>query len=97
MKRDPVLIVMSLLAGYQILVAGGAFAETFGAETAALLILIGAAVQATVQFYVKGQVTPYVNVVEFIPNNDKTRREVHAGPANDMASEGVTVRVKESA
>lgn len=88
MRREPVVIVMSVLAGYQVLVAGAAFGEYVGMELAALLILIGAAVQAAVQFYVRGEVTPVINVTEYV--NDKGT--VIAGPANELVATGATVR-----
>lgn len=57
-KPRPVLIAMSVLAGYQVLVAGSYFADVVGPDIAGLLVLAGAAVQTGVQFYVQGQVTP---------------------------------------
>jgi hypothetical protein len=57
-KREPVVLVMSILAGLQVLTGGAALADVFGAQVAGLLILAVAAAQVGLQFYVRGQVTP---------------------------------------
>lgn len=56
MNKEPVVIVMSVLAGLQILTAGSALGDVIGAQAAALIVLAVAAVQAGVQFYVRGKV-----------------------------------------
>ena len=58
MKREPVLIVMSVLAGLQVFVGGAAFTELVSAQVAGLLALAVAALQVGFQFYVRGKVTP---------------------------------------
>ncbi|MFD0558708.1 hypothetical protein FB566_4661 [Stackebrandtia endophytica] len=58
MKREPVLIIMSVLAGLQVFVGGAAFTELVSLRVAGLLALSVAAIQVGVQFYVRGQVTP---------------------------------------
>jgi hypothetical protein len=58
MKRNPVLLVMSIFAGLQALSGGAFLLDVFGAKTAGLVVLALAAVQAGVQYWVRGQVTP---------------------------------------
>jgi|GEM_PF-4706741 len=58
MKREPVLIIMSVLAGLQVFVGGAAFTELVSLRVAGLLALSVAAIQVGVQFYVRGKVTP---------------------------------------
>lgn len=89
MKREPVLIAMSILAGLQVLTAGAALADVIGASLAALLVLVVAAAQTGVQFYVRGAVTANPNVAAKI---DEARREVVGGPAADEL-EGEAVEV----
>jgi hypothetical protein len=62
-KSNPVLAVMSTLAALQIMVAGSVLADFIGPKLAGLLVLMVAAVQGGVQFYVRGQVTPWDSVV----------------------------------
>ena len=57
-SREPVLVVMSVLAGMQALIGAAGFAEAVPRQAALWMILATAAVQAGVQFYVRGQVTP---------------------------------------
>lgn len=75
--RNPVLVVMSTLAALQVLVAGSALADVIGVKLAGLLGLMVAAVQMGVQFYVRGQVTPWDAVVAQV-NDTGT---IVAGPA----------------
>ena len=58
MNREPVLVVMSVLAGMQALIGAAGFAEAVPRQAALWMILATAAVQAGVQFYVRGQVRP---------------------------------------
>jgi hypothetical protein len=62
-KPGPVLVVMSTLAALQVMVAGSALTDVIGIKLAALLGLMVAAVQMGMQFYVRGQVTPWETVV----------------------------------
>lgn len=57
-RPEPVLIPMSILAGLQILFAGGAITTVLPAQWAAFGALVVAACQVGVAFYVRGQVTP---------------------------------------
>ena len=58
MKSEPVLIVMSALAGAQLLTGAAAFAEVVPAPWAGLIIAGIAAVQGGMGFYVRGKVQP---------------------------------------
>jgi len=57
-KREPVVVVMSVLAALQVLVGGAALADLIGNEWAGVFVLVVAALQIGLQFYVRGQVTP---------------------------------------
>ena len=56
--RNPVIWVMSVLAGAQLLTASTAFLDVVPARWAALASVCIVAAQVTVQFWVRGQVTP---------------------------------------
>lgn len=93
MKREPVLIVMSIIAGLSFLF--GAFVTS----QESLLVTIGGygmmvvgAITAGVQFYVRGEVTPNVSVVEHVPGFPVKGARIMAGPANDMLATGETAR-----
>ncbi|GAA4899665.1 hypothetical protein GCM10023223_13470 [Stackebrandtia albiflava] len=58
MKREPVLIIMSVLAALQVFVGGAAFSELVSVRVAGLLALSVAALQVGMQFYVRGRVAP---------------------------------------
>lgn len=89
-KSRPVVLIMSVLAGLQILAAGAALTDVIGAEAAALLVLVVAAAQAAVQFYVQSLVTPSQDVVAY---RDKSGSVVPGELANDSdrAQEAVQV------
>lgn len=57
-KREPVVVVMSVLAGLQVLAGGAALADLIGAQWAGIFVLAVAALQVGMSFYVRGQVTP---------------------------------------
>lgn len=90
---EPVLITMSILAALQILFGGvGGVTylsdnELIAAICAVGMVAVGAA-QVGVQFYVRGQVVPMDNVVEYTDRGGN----VIAGPANNLVSEGAPVR-----
>lgn len=93
MKREPVVIVMSIIAALSVLF--GAFVTS----EEAMLVTIGGygmmvvgAVTAGIQFYVRGEVTPNVSVVERVPGTPQKGALIVAGPANDLALEGETIR-----
>jgi len=79
-NAEPVLLVMSALAFLQILTAGSALGDVIGKDTAAFLVLLVAALQAGVQFYVRGQVTAVANVVAQVDSAGV----VVAGPASAL-------------
>lgn len=58
MTPRPVLTTMSILAGLQILAGGAALGDLVGAKPAAAAVLVIAAIQGGVQFWVQAQVTP---------------------------------------
>lgn len=62
-RTSPVLLWMSILAALQVLSAGSALADVIPYKVAALFALTVAAAQAGVQFYVRGQVTPWQDVI----------------------------------
>lgn len=64
-KSRPVVIAMSVLAGLQVLGAGAALTEVIGGKAAALFVLVVAAAQVGVQFYVQSQVVPVVDVAAY--------------------------------
>lgn len=93
----PVLVVMSVLAGAQILTGGAALGDVIGVKVAGLAILVVGAVQAGMQFYVQGQVTPTAQVaaqrnVDGRVVTGPAASEVLAGDAN--VGEPATVNLK---
>lgn len=66
-KREPVLIIMSVLAGLQVFVGGAAFSELVSLRVAGLMALAVAALQVGFQFYVRGKVTPLHQVSSEAP------------------------------
>jgi hypothetical protein len=58
MTREPVVVIMSVLAALQVAAGGAALANVVGANVAGLVVLAVAAVQAGVQFWVRAQVVP---------------------------------------
>ena len=77
MKSRPVIIAMSILAGAQVLTGGAALADVIGKEAAGLLILVVAAAQVGVQFFVQNSVVPVKDTLAF----RDVKGEVVAGPA----------------
>lgn len=77
-KPSPVLLWMSILAALQVLTGGAALAEVIGTQVAGLAVLTVAAMQTGVQFYVRGQVTPWETVVSKTTGDGR----VVAGPAH---------------
>lgn len=77
-KASPVLAVMSTLAALQVLVGGAALGDVVGVKVAGLLVLAVAALQTGLQFYVRGTVTPWSDVVAQQLDDGR----VVAGPAH---------------
>lgn len=74
--REPLLIWSSILVVLQILAGGAALGDVIGLQAAGLFILVVAALQGGTQFYIRGQVTPNVDVAAAVVGG-----EVVAGPA----------------
>ena len=75
MNRNPVLVAMSILAGMQALISAAGFTEALPAQVALWIVLAVAALQAGVQFYVRGEVTPLSD-----PRDNEGRRLVPLDP-----------------
>lgn len=75
--REPLLIWSSILVVLQILAGGAALGDVIGLNAAGLFILVVAALQGGTQFYIRGQVTPNVDVAASV-----VAGEVVAGPAS---------------
>lgn len=69
-KSRPVIITMSVLAGLQILTAGAALSDVIGPKAAAFFVLVVAAAQGGVQFFVQAMVTPTADVIAYRNKND---------------------------
>lgn len=76
MNSQPVVIVFSVLAGLQVLTGGAVLADVIGEEAAGLIVLIVAAVQAGMSFYVSNKVTPVARVAAAVQGG-----RLVAGPA----------------
>lgn len=61
MRNNPVLFVMSFLAGINGVLAVGTLQEVVSVAVFTWIVLISAGLQAAVQFWVKGVVTPLAN------------------------------------
>jgi hypothetical protein len=86
----PVLIVMSILAGLQILTGAGALGEVIGVKAAGLAIAVVGAAQVGMAFYVQGQVVPNSAVAaRVLPGG-----AIVAGPAAPATVEGQVVKVE---
>jgi hypothetical protein len=85
--REPLLIWSSILVALQILAGGAALGEVIGLQSAGLFILVVAALQGGTSFYVRGQVTPNVDVAAAV-----VQGEVVAGPASPQ-DDGTPVAV----
>ncbi len=77
-KSRPVLITFSILAGLQVLTAGASFTDILGKDLAGFIVLVIAAVQVGLTFYVQNQVTPMGDVAAYI----NQKGETVAGPAS---------------
>lgn len=80
-KPGPVLLWMSILAALQVLTGGAALAEVIGAQVAGLAVLTVAALQTGIQFYVRGQVTPWQDVIAKVgPDGTPVAGPAHSAP-----------------
>jgi hypothetical protein len=76
-RPSPAVIVSGVLAGLQVLTSGMALADIVGQEIAAFAILMVAAAQVATTVIIRGQVTPWADVVaKATPGG-----EIIAGPA----------------
>ena len=64
--NEPVLIIMSILAALQAAAGSAALANIFTIQVVGVIIVSIAALQAGLQFYVRGQVTPVEKIQEAI-------------------------------
>ena len=86
-KSRPVIITMSILAGLQILTAGASLADIIGPQLAAFFVLLVAAAQGGVQFYVQSAVTPSADVIAYRDkNNDVAVGDAGADPIKAAAA-----------
>jgi hypothetical protein len=72
LKRNPVVIVFSILAALQVITAGLGLIDTFNKDTVAIIVLVIAAIQAGATTYVRGMVTPWETVVSRINSQGVT-------------------------
>jgi hypothetical protein len=84
MKKEPVVIVFTILAALQVIDAGLALSDTINKDTAAIVSLVIAALTAAASFYVRAMVTPWDQVVSKIASDG----QVVAGPAGATTPPG---------
>lgn len=63
LKKEPVVIVFSILAALQVISAGLGLADTLDEDVVEIIVLVIAAIQAAATFYVRGMVAPWDTVV----------------------------------
>lgn len=76
-KPQPVLIVMAVLGGLDVLTGGAALSEVIGLKVAGLLLLVLAAIKAGMAIFLRGQVVPVADTAAYLNDN----RQLIAGPA----------------
>lgn len=89
-NTQPVILAMSILASAQLLFAGAGLSEVIGAKAVFIGLLLIAAAQGGIQFWVKNQVTAVANVVAQLDAGGK----VVAGPALIDVPDGEPVHVR---
>jgi len=57
-KREPVVVVMSVLVALQVIAGAAVLGDLIGDQWAGVVVLAVAALQAGMQFYIRGQVSP---------------------------------------
>ena len=87
-KSRPVLITFSILAGLQVLSGGAALGDVIGTTAFALFVLVVAAVQVGMTFYVQNQVVPVPDIGAYV----NSEGQLVAGPAAGVTN-GKTVDV----
>jgi len=86
---EPVIMVLSVLASFQLLFAGAGLSDVIGAKPVFLGMLLVASIQGGIQFWVRGQTVAAVNVVAYVAPNSA----VVAGSALMGVPEGEPVAV----
>ncbi len=76
MKKEPVVIVFSILAALQVINGGLALVDSIPKDIAGIISLVIGAVTAGASLYVRGMVAPWETVVSKIQDG-----HVVAGPA----------------
>lgn len=62
--KNPVLFAMSLLAGLQVIAGAVAFSDVVGPKIAGLAMVVVAAGQLSIQFWVRGQTRSVASLAE---------------------------------
>ena len=88
-KSRPVLITFSVLAALQVLTGGSALADFIGKDLAGLIVLIVAAVQVGMTFYVQNQTVPVQDAVAYVNQEGQAVAGPAAGLTNGTAVEVV--------
>lgn len=78
LKRNPVVVVFSVLAALQVITAGLGLIDSLNKDTVSIIVLVIAAIQAGATAYVRGMVTPWNEVVTKIGSGG----QVVNGPAH---------------
>jgi len=68
LKRQPVVIVFSILAGLQVINGGLTLIDAVPKDLAGIFSLILGAVTAAASVYVRGMVTPWADVISKLQN-----------------------------
>lgn len=79
MARNPVLLIMSLLAGVSAILGLGVLQDLISANAIGWVLVGYAGLQAAVQFWVRGEVTPLID-----PRDRSGVRLVPAAPAKPV-------------
>jgi hypothetical protein len=75
-KKEPVVIVFSILAGLQVINGGLALIDSLDKDVAAIISLVIGAITAGASFYVRGMTAPWSSVVSKVQDG-----HLVAGPA----------------
>lgn len=75
MARNPVLLIMSILAGVSAILGLGTLQDLIDPKSLGWVLVGYAGIQAAVQFWVRGQVTPMID-----PRDNQGQRLISAEP-----------------
>lgn len=89
-REEPVVFVMSILAGAQALLGGAGLADVIGARYVLAGVLLVGGIQAGLQFWVRNRVAPMEKVVALVGDQGV----VVAGPAQPDVPDGQPVVVQ---